>query len=447
MLAATKLKPRPVESFVDSLIPSIWTLYVAIFSFVALYVYVGVSTYEHRATEDKLVGLDELLALRRLTYANMIEIRPARMKDIPAFFSSALSEAIQEMDVDADEPEGKTKPETKPPKFGDELVGNAEVALDVPMRMAVSGSCDVLVAHLAPGTSFNFATVLIVGQTYTVDSGQVRLLIFHRCQPFPSDDFQALVFRLDDGQFAFAIPDSLDATFLGPSRAGNFRNFPFDAQAANIARLVPDALRAYLDLPESFVILHRKAVDFLILSFANAQLGKRFAPERLDEAVQQLYEQKERDASYFGISASSTQLIRLGPLVYFLLSFELWRRVRRLPKGRLTSDKYWFAFETTDFFGRVYGYLCAFVPILLGAVVYALFSISQGLSLVLWGRVVTVQGLLTLDFPFAYAPGWYSWDQFAFLLLLFIPIQLAILILTVWKLVAVVRANLRPSRL
>src|SRR6266700_6313539 len=98
----------------------------------------------------------------------------------------------------------------------------------------------------------------------------------------------------------------------------------------------------------------------------------------------------------------------------FALSFELWRRVRRLPTGKLFSDKYWFAFETRDMVGRTYSFLFALAPLLFGILIYVLFAISQGLGLVIFGRVLTIPGLLTLSFPIAPGPGWRTTNYFAF---------------------------------
>jgi hypothetical protein len=166
----------------------------------------------------------------------------------------------------------------------------------------------------------------------------------------------------------------------------------------------------------------------------------------LNDAVQQLYEQKERDASYFGISAPGILLVRLGPLIYFVLSFELWRRVRRLPAGKLISDKYWFAFESRDFVGRIYGFFYACAPLLLGILIYLLFAISQGLGVIVFGREVTIQGLVTLNFPVAPGSGWITTDYFAMAIaVVVVPIQFLILLLTVRKLISVVAANVRQK--
>ena len=185
---------------------------------------------------------------------------------------------------------------------------------------------------------------------------------------------------------------------MGFKKPRGLSSFPLE-DPNRVAELVPDILKPYVHLRGEYVYVHGKGLDYFILNFANLQLGKRLTPDRIDDAVQLIYEQKEKDASYFGIHASSVQLIRFGPAIFFLFLFELWRRVRRLPNGKLSSDKYWFAFETSDVLGRVYAYLWAISPLLLGILIYVVFATSQSLGWTVFGRVVSLPGLLTLSFP------------------------------------------------
>jgi hypothetical protein len=349
-----------------------------------------------------------------------------------------------EVEADDKAKDGK-KPETLPSKFTREPLPRSSVFREVPMRMAVSGTCNVLVTQLSPGQEFQFATFLIVGEVYNVKSEDVQLASFLGCEPGPSGEFKVLVFKLDDDQYAFAVPRSLEQEFFGLPKPDGFKNFLFNELQQTIP-LLPSPMDKYVHFLEEYVFLHGKAVDYLVLSYANTQLGKHIPPDRLNDAIQQLYEQKARDASYFGISAPGILLVRLGPLVYFALSFELWRRVRRLPAGKLLSDKYWFAFESRDIVGRTYGFLYACAPLLIGILIYMLFAISQGLGLIAFGRAVTIQGLLTLDFPNAPGSGWIRTDYFAMAIaIVLVPIQFLILTLTVSKLVGVVATNIRQK--
>jgi hypothetical protein len=135
-------------------------------------------------------------------------------------------------------------------------------------------------------------------------------------------------------------------------------------------------------------------------------------------------------------------IVRVGPFLFFVLSFELWRRVRRVPSGKLDSRRYWFAFETSDVIGRIYSHLMAVLPLLMGFWIYLLFAISQGLGLVVVGRIVTLPGLVTWTFPFAPGAGWVKTDYLAAgIALILVPLQFVVLLLIGHKLIQVVRAN------
>ncbi len=411
-----------------------------------VYGYVGVSLYQHNEATTKLVNLDKLLALRYLTGSNPTFSRPATLRDLPHFYSDAMSESFNEIveELDPDRKDQQRTPKAKS-KFSDTPLDRSQRVRGVPMRMAASGNCDALVTRLAPGQTFNFITIMIVGEAHTVTSEAAQLASFNQCGPGPSGEFKALIFQLDDGQHAFAIPRTLEEEFLGRAEQRIFSNYPLRNANQIVLPLLPEAMRRYVRLSDEYVFLHAQAVDYLILNTANDALGRHFTPDRLDDAVQQAYEQKERDTSYFGINASSTVLVRLGPLVYFVFSFELWRRVRRLPHGKFNSGNYWFAFETRDILGRLYAFLYALAPLAIGVLIYSLFAISQRLGVVISGRVITVPSLITLDFPRAIAPGWLSYDPWALALLLLVPIHLLILMVTTQKLISVVVANARPQ--
>jgi hypothetical protein len=238
---ATRLPQRPTDSFVDSLIPSISALLIAMLSFVALYAYVGRGLHERKGLEDKLIKLDQLLALRRLTVlSNYVQMRDARTRDLPQFFSDASSEAL-DRNLDEFNREENSKP-LAASKFDSTLIPNSTIAVDLPMRMSVNGTCDVLVTQLAPGEIFHVVTWAVVGSNYAVGNDRAKLASFYSCLPTLGREIQVLIFTLDDGQYAFAIPISLEEDFLGFKKPPGITSFEVE-NATRISNLVPDALK------------------------------------------------------------------------------------------------------------------------------------------------------------------------------------------------------------
>jgi hypothetical protein len=442
---STKPVRRPTHNFVDSLIGSIGSIYLTIISFALIYGYVSMTLYLQSETLPALIALDKLLLLRDLSNVIHNNIRDARINDLPNFFSGAimdqLDETIQE-DERQDGPEAAKK-EKVPSKFTAELLQASKILRDIPMRMAIGGTCDVLVTKLSAGHEFNITTNAAVTGTYSVASEDIQFATFRGCAPGLGFEFRILIFKIDDGQYAFAIPRSWPEQFRVPPTPFGLPYPPF-REFDQVVPLLPQPMAQYadFDLGGEHVILHEKAVDYLILHYAETHLGKHFAANKLNEAAQQVYEQKENEASYFGITAPVAFLVRIGPLIYFALSVELWRRVRRLPSGRIASDKYWFAFETKDWVGWTYSNLYAFTPLLLGLLIYVMFAISQGLGFFLFGRWVTLPGVLTLNFPFIFGAS-VNTDYFALGMVAVLLLHLIILVLTVRKLARVVAANRR----
>jgi hypothetical protein len=165
----TKTVRRPTPNFVDSLISSIGALYLTIISFVLIYSYVGINLYQHNQTLPALIALDKLLVLRDVSNGTHPYVREAKIKDLPNFLVDAMMDKFNEP-MEADEPDELKKSEKTPSKFTEELLQNSQILREISMRMAIGGTCNVLVTRLLPGHDFNFSTVVVVTDTYTVKS-------------------------------------------------------------------------------------------------------------------------------------------------------------------------------------------------------------------------------------------------------------------------------------
>src|SRR5690242_19641178 len=95
-------------------------------------------------------------------------------------------ESFNELSDEVEAEAGGAKAETSPSKFTRELLPRSLIFRDVPMRMAITGTCDALLTQLSPGRESQFVTFYIVGEIYTVKSEQVQLASFLRCEPGPS---------------------------------------------------------------------------------------------------------------------------------------------------------------------------------------------------------------------------------------------------------------------
>jgi hypothetical protein len=401
----------------------------------------GARLFLQGQTQPALIALDRLLLLRELSNAANHHIRQAKISDLPNFFVSAEMARIMETYTAAHKNDEPDKANDVASKFTNEPLENSQIIYDVPMRMAVGGVCDVLVTRLSPGHELH----LRIKGAVSVMSENIQFATFRDCEPGSHLDVNFLLLKIDDGQYAFALPKTWMAPFELPSWW--FWQFDFNALLPSLSIFkealppLPHQLIQYFDTKSfrEYVVLPQRDVDFTILNYAETHLGIHFAANKLEEAA---YEKKESEASYFGITAPITFLVKIGPLIYFVLSIELWRRVRRLPSGRIVSDKYWFAFETRDWVGWTYSTLYSLLPLLLGLLIYGLFAISQNLGFPLFGRWWTLPGLFTSDFPIIFDA---TADYFAMVVAGMALLQLLISILTVRKLWQVVSINRREA--
>lgn len=416
-----------MSRYLDNVIASLRSLYLAMISFIVIYAYVALSLFAHNQALSNLIALDKLLALRQIAKSvPSLKTDKLILKDAPQFFFKAsedFSEELQKLEEkldaeidealkeDLDSKPGEKKTDSELQKFN-EPIDRAGILKDVPMRLAVGAVCDVVVTQLLPGRQFTFATLQVVSGFYTVKSEDTRLFSFSRCAPGQPKEFNALIFSLPNGQAAFAIPRSLEEEFPGLKVGPLFRAYIFQ-DVDGVKKFLPPQIAKYADLDGSFVTLHIRAIDYFILNYARFRIGKFFRADEVESAAEKLYEEKEKDASYLGLTTTSTNLVRLGPLIFFAFSFVLWLRVRLLPIRKLRSDEYWFVFETNDWVGRAYAYLSAVAPFLFGIIVYVLFAVSQNLAQPMFGYMVSLQGLLRLEFPPAPPSGWLVTDAFA----------------------------------
>jgi hypothetical protein len=186
------------------------------------------------------------------------------------------------------------------------------------MRMAIGGVCDVLVTRLSPGHEFNLTVNIIVTGHYSVMSEDISFATFRGCEPGASRNAQILIFKVDDGQYAFVMPRAWTSQFQLPTPSWfyDFDIFLFNSdfeEFKEVVALLPQPMAEYanFDFPGGYIALHKRAVDYLILNYAETHLGKHFAANKLDDAAQQVYEQKENEASYFGITAPVALLVEI----------------------------------------------------------------------------------------------------------------------------------------
>jgi len=423
----------------QSLISAISRIYLALTSLALLYFYAAYTQWEKNATLEQLAALDKLLVLRAVANRKHGAIAKLTGLKVLDYYGRAKADAYLPW------PDGQSPYRIDllaKRGFGEKPIPNSRVLQDMPMRFAVGARCAVAVITGHSGARFNFATFRIVGKVYWVSSEQTSLVSLGRCATRYGEEFNAIMFRLEDGEVAFALPKRLEKEFpiIAPQLDLGPMNFQ---EIETFKKRLPAPIAKYAEIEEPLVIIHQKAVEHYLLQYANDRLGRFHAHSEFDSAVSKVFDEAKHDSFFIGMKAESSLIIRWGPFILLILSWELWRRVRLLRPHIIASEAYWNPLDSRDLIGLIGAYSYSIWPTILTVLVAYFFVQSQGLYAVVGSRILSVDSLLTFEFPHAPAPGWLTTDRFAILLAIPIAIQLGILLVTSVRLIAIANANRR----
>ena len=244
---------------------------------------------------------------------------------------------------------------------------------------------------------------------------------------------------------AIAISDALEKLFPNLPPPYPFHHFRIAEKNINeLKQALPEGVRRHLEVVGDYHIIHMNAIEAQILQHANTRLNCFYRAEQIEEAISALYEDKKEGASFFGINLNADLILRIGPIVLFGLTFELWRRIRRIPVGRLQSEQVWFPLDTEDLIGRIAGYFLSVFPLVVTGVMYFTFAYAQGLGITIGSRTISLETIMNLELPSESEIGWAQRDFWAFVLLLFLPVHALMLIATSVHLLRIVNANAAP---
>jgi hypothetical protein len=294
--------------------------------------------------------------------------------------------------------------------------------------------CRAAVVRLAPGKKIDFATFQIVGKTYVIDSQSASFAVFDNCLTTASGIDGIFVFR-SGRDVVVGISEKIEKEFPPVAMPRPLRSFEYEP-VDDLEQLLPEALRQYAGLPRPLILLHIDAIEHYLLAYASMRHGKYHAPAELSLAMENLYSEQEKSAALFGISAKLPLLIEGGPFVLFFLTFELWRRVRRIPVDFHSNSVFWFASDNRDFLGKLSAKSYSLLPVVCAGIVFISYALATSAffpSLIEWHRM---RLMLSSGVPLFDALKWVGISLPGTALLFVLPVQAALVILTSNRLLA-----------
>jgi hypothetical protein len=385
-----------------------------------------------------LEALDQLNVIRAAAHGSLKEVRAVSDSDLPNFYARA-AKALDELYS----PAGYLLDAMKLAEtFPDHPVERSKLFSATLMRTKSIYDCYIAAVDLEPGYTFQFATFMYVGRVFNVPSEMVTVITQNRnCIEDNKDDFPAFIFK-EGSNTAVAIPKSLERAFPGLLAPKPFKHYIFRS-IETLKVFLPKSMQRYADFKDEFDVIHLQAIERVILRYASVVLNHRFAQSELDDAIAKLYEDKKEVANFFGAQLDILQLLRLGPIVLFGVTFELWRRVRQLPRTKFRTDELWFPMDANDIFGKMSAYLMSLFPAIAVLATYVTFAYAQELGTHFGGWRVSIQDLLEGELPIWQGLESIHDDRWAHFWWLMLPIHAIMVVVMTVKLIRVVNANSR----
>lgn len=411
----------------DRLVGSFTTHLFALVSLSIAYVLLAVSFASRIDAIVQLRGLDKLLAIREAVFSKASGVQFTK-RDLRYYFEKAADDASAPT-ADGIDPYYTHILDSR--GFTEEAVDKAFI-LQVSSRL-VQRSCEFVRIDLVGAEIIHYVTFQIIGKTYQSKISDVTLGVLDRC----FDGEREFIVLKSGGDVVLALPKTIEDEFNPLTPPPPFKSFPFREQQKIIDALPPEVAK-YVSLPDDMVTIHLRAIEHYILAHATRRHGKFYAPSEFDQAVTSLYDEREAQTILFGMSAKPSLLIELGPLFLFVLSFEIWRRVRRIPI-RSESGAFWFATDTKDRLGRMTARVYSFLPVMctivfIVAYIYALRPSIIGIDDVQRAlRISRLEGVGLRE-----ALVWLPISFVATVTLLLVPLQ-------IWMTIATTRRLLKIS--
>jgi hypothetical protein len=383
----------------NSLALSISAHLLAIATITVAFLILSSSLHDRLSALSRLASVDSLLAIRDLASQPVVNGTPLLRRDLPDFFSKAQDEASAPTKDGTDPNYIETQEQRG---FTSEKIEGAYI-VQVASRV-LHMRCHAAIIPIKEGTPLTFVTNRVVGKVYKIDSGQAKMIVLDRCF---SDEGHEGFFVLTSGHdTVVAYSASFENQFppIAPPRP--FESFPF-YDTAKVIDLLPEPIRQVYRPGGKMITNHVAAFDQAILDYASMRHDRFYSPDDFAVAASRLFDEQEKPGSLFGLNAQPHILLDLGPIAFFMVTFELWRRTRKLVPGQHVTV-FWFASDTDDVLGRLAARLYALLPIICCIAVYVSYGLATGASFVSRADMERFVALLRLGSSPLEAMSWIS---------------------------------------
>lgn len=335
------------SKLIDNIVSSIASLYIALTSIAFLYTYIGLSQVKYAESMALLRALDKTLAIRSAATQEITKMQPLTGRNLPEFFDKAMRKAIEGTQEVFEE------------RFPRTPLESSYLTSNITARTASGSECNAAIIKLLPDID-------AVTPAVTPPEGILKIGELYMFAPSTWCWSGGAPF------VAFVKPDPVNPMFVLPvSSFPGVGGDDYDKLQIPLAS-IPPAIRDYASVDDTYNIVTMRELQSVVLNYAAQKTGRFYELSEWEQAISKLYEERKELAPLFGVSLDSAIILRLGPIALMGITFEIWRRVRRLPAS-IISDTPWFALDANDIVGKLVAYGLALLPILTAAAAYGIY--------------------------------------------------------------------------
>lgn len=165
----------------------------------------------------------------------------------------------------------------------------------------------------------------------------------------------------------------------------------------------------------------------IVFDLASSKKNKIYRPDQLEEAITDLFNLGNKETDFLGIKFDEMTFLRLSPVLFVVLLYELYRRLLILAKFYKDIRVPWIFLEIDNIVDFIIAYTIALTPALCLIIISFLYVDIQGLFIDIFGYQVNPRNIITMNFPKTPGLGWlyadyWSWALFGvfFLIIFFV---------------------------
>lgn len=311
-----------------------------------------------RSQIDKYLAIDTIFSVALMSDAAGV---PAKRSDIQRFSPYAFKIAAEMWGLAKDpEQEGQ-----KAKVLEDATIEGSVIFESVPSRTAGQFECDVLRVRLVKGGRFIIPALSLIDSSLAVASEQTAFIEASNCTPIRSPRLSAIVVLKDTNEVVVGFPEPYLGALSIFSYFRQFGKFWGQVQENQFGLYIPAELNSFFDLKDTYIFISESEFNAHVRDFVSSALGANYKHTDRESALEDLAEFQPTDASFAGVTAQNSDILKFGVLLIFATSYILWRKLSLFNQVQRLESPYWVPFDAVGPLSLLGAMFYGLLPIIL----------------------------------------------------------------------------------